>query len=136
MKNGFWNGSLIGYFLDNSECCYSFPDVSYDKSLIAPDGRLILMEETKSEQHKKWHPKRFEPIFVWDDKTDVRIPAIVVYYWGKSHGTKFPVITCEKDYFNKQGFAYQHMRKFDASLVGIPLKYWPKDEQGNLIDAY
>jgi len=44
---------------------WGFPDVDYDKSLIAPDGRLILIEGKKQKKHKaakfkagKWYKNK------------------------------------------------------------------------------
>lgn len=85
---------------------------------------------------KKWHPKRFEPIFVWNDSMDERMSLPVLYYWGKIKNSTYSIQTCNILEFNDSGNLWQHMKKFDASLVGIPRKDWPKDEQGNFIDAY
>lgn len=88
-----------------------FPDVPAEKSLVAPDGRFILMEPQKEKinasqqlitQHdgicvfppelievfrkpkvsKHYKPKKYDIVFVWDDGFDDRLSPVTATYWG------------------------------------------------------
>ena len=95
-----------------------FPEVEAEDSLISP----------KVETKPKVKLTRGDPIFVWDDGASEAIPAQVRYYYshGKSHGNKVVFVFDEK-VEGEKGVWYDHFRKYDPELVGVPRKDWPAE---------
>ena len=125
IKNDFqWYPQLKsrGLFWDvinkNEVIC---PDYVWNLSLISPEG--VFYKEPK------WEPKKGEPIFVWDNGSENTIPAAVVYFYSYDKSRAYPIKIYGYSKFNEQGSIWSHCRKFDASLVGVPRKDWPKGDE-------
>jgi len=120
---------------------FTFPDCPWDKSLIAPDGSMPLMEPKKARIKfaiesswgvapknpptlKKPFPRRGDPIFVWNDSCDERIPACVAYFHSITERAQ--VLVYDRFRYGHDGSVWDHYRPFDASLVGVPRKDWPE----------
>ena len=178
---------------------FTFPDVPWDKSLIAPDGSMPLMDEKKTVKHfevGKWYvnvgknekvpmvddkqaaldgkphkclkndievsadshwdfaifsgvnggscnwnpadwievpapenkddkPHRGDPVFVWDDDFSDTVPVGVSYFHHMKRGKVY--VFCDGEPGECYDEPYDHYRKFDASLVGVPMNRWPKE---------
>ena len=142
-RKRWYGGNFITSFSPHNS---TFPDCPWDKSLIAPDGSMPLMEQTRTytgtatitivgktiaEQifgeglkTKLALPSRGDPIFVWDDEASDRIPASVRYFHSFNEETKWPIrVFCER----REGAevtGYNHFRPFDPALVGVARRDW------------
>ena len=98
----------------------TFPVVPWDKSLIAPDGSMPLLKST---------PQRGDPVFVWDNCADDTIPASVWYFHHIGEGSMVYVYSPYVYGKASKNICFDHYRPFDAALVGVPRKDWPKAKE-------
>ena len=98
----------------------TFPDVPWDKSLIAPDGSMPLFKST---------PQRGDPVFVWDNCADDTIPAPVWYFHHIGKDGKVYVYSSWTYGRVMESPGFENYRPFDAALVGVPRKDWPKAKE-------
>lgn len=115
---GNWFGPTIGRASTDH---FIFPDVSYALSLITPDGEMPLLEPN----NKKQGLHRGDPIFVWDDEIPDTIPAHIEYFHHFDDGR---VVDFDWYEYGRPHNQWDHYRRFDAALVGVPRKDWPKEE--------
>ena len=80
--------------------------------------------EVDAPKEEKKKPRRGDPIFVWDDEADDTIPASVMYF---HHFEKKEVFVFDEGVEGEDGCSYDNYRPFDASLVGVPRKSWPRE---------
>lgn len=206
-----WSSNGMNNPLDEENLI--FPDVPAEKSLIAPDGRLILMEPKKSKKAPKqiqvgewckieliddklqkmflldvskphrcsdifigrgilqrvalfddkyvilletvqrftkvappkaYTPKKYDTVFAGNDAFDERTPPAIETYWGDPKFITIPKMNAvfphgrylklagkskseERNFMLENGWYYNHILPFDASLVGVPIKDLPKE---------
>lgn len=95
---------------------FTFPDVPWDKSLIAPNGSMPLWD--------KQLPTRGDPVFVWNDSDSHKVPPRMAYFYGIENNRV--AIYSYAIYGVKAPISWDHYLPFDAALVGVPRKDWPK----------
>ena len=75
----------------------------------------------------KCHLHRGDPIFVWDDGASDRIPATVRYFSRIDDDKLVRVLSQTEENKEDESEAFNHYRVYDASLVEVPRRKWPKE---------
>lgn len=213
-----WSANWYWNVLDKESLI--FPDVAPEKSLVAPDGRFILINPKKSKQHKLTHfkvghwyqkqkslnyesevcnkpfkcikvtkvacfsdsdtafiadlqydkklilkasddngfvevpaphlkkLKKYDLVFAWNDNFNERTPPAIETYWGDAKFVTRPKVHVvfpngrymelkgkskneEYNFMISNGWLYDYILPFDVSLIGVPIKDLPKEENNN-----
>lgn len=122
---------FIYFFKEEKKENIIFPDIVFNKSLVAPDGTMPLLS-----LQNKWRPKKNEPIFVWNDLYDGICPVMYCdcmyceYIDIDSIAiNEVKVIDFIKVNKEIEDFTiFNHCRKFDVALLGVPRKEWPESK--------
>lgn len=124
-----WKGNRSFYFgiITNYE-----GDKHYNVRILPRDNGIIplplgskeewLFREEYLVEYEKL--QRGDPIFVWNDEADDTIPALIMYFHSKFN-KKVRVFSYMTE--STVGVTWDHYRKFDPNLVGVPRKEWPKE---------
>lgn len=130
-----WTGHYYRGFLDQHS--YAFPDVPWDKSLIAPDGRLILIEGKKEKKRKeckfkagKWYrSKRNSSIIHCQEvieKNIIKIDGL------PKNGTAIFCVDDLSDWYEMKHYNPNKKKKPSELKRGEPVFVWPSDSDDNI----
>lgn len=86
-----------------------------------------LVETDPPKAQKPQKPHRGDPIFVWDDGASDRIPATVRYFSRIDDDNLVRVLSQTEENKEDESEAFNHYRVYDASLVEVPRRKWPKE---------
>lgn len=134
-KDEIWTGRYYNGYLDRHK--YAFPTVSWDKSLIAPDGRLILIEGKKEKKRKEakfkageWYrSKRNGGIIHCQEvleKNIIRIDGLA------KNGSAIFCVDDLSDWYEMKHYNPNKKKKQPELKRGEPIFVWNKDSDDTI----